>query len=573
MMSEENVNPRKLKNQEEFFFTIKKDGNVTTKNAPTVSSSDKNINVFLNGILYNNNQQQLINGFSKSGVDYVKQLEGSFVIFLEQENQLAILTDKVNSKKAFYVLLDDIWYISNNIDALPKDQCSLSLDGLSCYLANGVMLNDLTLFQEIKSATRASIHTINNDQISITNYWDYYFNYASNSIAKEKDYQKELESLLVESIKRRYDTESNTAISLSGGYDCRSILGILREQLKASNVFCFSYAYLDNPKAGSDAAVSKTLAIKCGYTHQTIKSYKGDFMTHLTNNANDGKCLANFCDELDALETVKASNYLSDVFVGDQCFGWGDYVPLESPQEILDGVLITGSFGITWLGQYIAKDTYNKMRQSLAKLCNDLLEKVNGIVDLYDKRDYLYLDQRINHVLMPWRENFTSKTGIVHNPYLDGDILEFMKKMPPKLRQKKLLFRNTFGSMFPDLFAIEPATKQGDDVDLKEELHKHKDSLILHIQRTDSRLDDLISKKEIIHMLNRQGSLTQKFSLLAVSVLAMKAYNYLRKKSYFLDKILRVFFGSRLNQNGKFVNSEKLLLRLLLIRIYLSQTS
>ena len=572
-MSETNFKSRKFKNQEQYFFTIRKDTGLTTKNNPTVSSTCKNINVFLNGIIYNNDKQQLINGFSEFGVDYVKDLEGSFVIFLflVKENQFAILTDKVNSKKAFYVLLDDVWYISNNIDALPKEQCRLSLDGLSCYLANGVMLNNLTLFQEIKSAKRACIHTINNVQISITSYWNYDFNYASNSIAKEKDYQKELESLLVESIKRRYDAESNTAISLSAGYDSRSILGILRKHIKASDVFCFSYAYQDNPKAGSDAAVSKTLAIKCGYAHQTIKSYKGDFIAYLTNNANDGKCLSNLCDELDAWQTVEAYNHISDIFVGDECFGWVD-VPLESKQEILDSVSITGSSGITWLGKYISKGTYNEMCQSLAKLCNDILEKVNGITEPHDKKDYLYLDQRLNHVLMPWRENFTSKAGVVHNPYLDGDILEFMKKMPPKFRKNKLLFRNTIGSMLPDLLTIEYATTQGYEVDWIEELRKNRDSLILHIQVTDSRLDDVISKEEIIHMLkyiyNWSDSLVQK-----VSIFAIKAYNSLRRNRYFLDKIMRVFFGPRVNQNGRSVSPEKLLLRLLLIRIYLSRSS
>ena len=155
---EKTADPGCLKNKGVFSFLIGKQIGVKTTNQPTFASNDNAVQVFLNGVIYEKSEAQLVEGFFNTWGDYIKNVEGGFVIFLIDGTGFYILTDKVNSKKAFYALLDDVWYISNNIDALPKHICQLSMQGLACYLANGIMYNDITLFQEIKSAKRADVH-------------------------------------------------------------------------------------------------------------------------------------------------------------------------------------------------------------------------------------------------------------------------------------------------------------------------------------------------------------------------------------------------------------------------------
>lgn len=113
----QNHKPGFLKNKEYFLFLINKQDGVTTSDQPTVESDNKEIKIFLNGVIYNNNSEQLVDGFSSQGVDYIKQVEGSFVIFLIAGDQFHVFTDKVNSKKAYYAFIDDVWYVSNDIDA------------------------------------------------------------------------------------------------------------------------------------------------------------------------------------------------------------------------------------------------------------------------------------------------------------------------------------------------------------------------------------------------------------------------------------------------------------------------
>jgi asparagine synthetase B (glutamine-hydrolysing) len=127
-----------VKHRDTFVFTADLQGRVTTTDQPTLASDKHNIKIFLNGVIYNQNGEQLIQGFSSYGVDFVNQLEGSFVIFLLIGKQFYILTDRVNSKKAFYAFIEDVWHISNDIHSLPKHQCRLSLEGIACNLANGL---------------------------------------------------------------------------------------------------------------------------------------------------------------------------------------------------------------------------------------------------------------------------------------------------------------------------------------------------------------------------------------------------------------------------------------------------
>jgi asparagine synthase (glutamine-hydrolysing) len=559
--TEQSSNSSWVKNKGTFIFMISKQSGVNTTDHYTFASSCNKIQIFLNGVIYNNSEEQLIEGFLLQGSDYINKIEGSFVIFLIEGTQFHILTDKLNSKKAFYAFVNGIWYVSNNVDALPKNKCQLDLAGLACYLANGVMFNDLTLFKEIRSAKRASVYSFNNGEISTRCYWNCQFEYSSSSNKPQQQLQKELELLLFNSIKSRYASASNKAISLSGGYDSRGILGILHKKIKASNISCFSYALTENPKMDSDADVAKELAAKCGYPYQTIESYKGNLVELLKANAREGKCVSDFCIELDVWHRLAASNQFTDIFTGDEWFGRNNFA-LNSQEEILGSVYIRGASGIGWLENFISKKVYKQMCHCLNVLTDEIFETTNAFPDPQDKIDFLYIDQRLDHALMPWRENFLSQAGFIHDPYLDGKILEFIKQLPPHLRRDKLLFKNTIRDMLPDFFSMKLSTLKDVKPDLQEELHKHKDLLISLIQGTESRLDSIISKKEILSALEQKVTIIKKAKAFSIRVI-----NYIRRRNKIADKLFNIFMGRRVVPS---MNQDQLLLRLLVIRIYLT---
>ncbi len=557
--------PGFLKNRGIFVFTIDRQGRIKTSNQATVASKDQKIRIFLNGVIYNHNGDQLVEGFYLHGVDYINKVEGSFIIFLIDEAGFYILTDKVNSKKAFYACLDNVWYVSNDIDALPRDKCQLSLDGIASYLANGFMLNDLTLFREIKSTKLARVYGYKNGELFSYPYWEFTFSNPPYSADQYDKYQQELESLLIQSVKRCYAAVSAASLSLSAGHDSRTILGILHDKIKAPNISCFSYALEEDPGSHTDAALSKLLAARFGYPHQIIRAYQGDLIALLRANAREGKCLSNFCDELDVWHFLAARNQFFDVFVGEKCLGKIN-IKLGSKFDVLASLAILHSSALLFLKKFISQRLYGQLCLSVDRLADDLFDSTKAIPDPLEKSHYLYVNQRLDHFLMPWREYFTAQVGFVHNPFLDGAVLEFYKSLPLELRKGKFLYTNTVKTMFPDLFSVGIADLSGSAVNWHRELQKHKTELISLVLGTESRLAEIIPKSELLNSIKLHDSW-----IIKLQESANKAFNLIRR-SKFIDRTL-TNFGLRRPPLGSLVGSDKLLIRLLLIWIYLSPTS
>ncbi|MBN2259662.1 MAG: hypothetical protein JW702_03920 [Clostridiales bacterium] len=552
-------NSGQIRNKESFTFIINERNEVITDNQATIESSNGVYRLYLDGIVYNNNLDQLIAGFISDGVEYVNKLEGNFLIFLIIGSKFYLITDKLNSRKSFYVQIEDTWFISNNIDHLPKERCSVSIDGLACYIANGAMLDYLTLFENIKCAERSSIYCFDDCKFSVNRYWEIVFDHSSQEQLDEDFYENELEKLLIQGVKRRYAVNARTALSLSAGYDARGILGILHNTIKASNIYCFSYALYDNPAPETDAYLAAQLAARCRYEHEIIKSYKGDLINLLVKNAEEGKCLTNFSDELDAWHYLAVKKNYDDVFAGDMSFGAGENE--KTIEDVLTMLHIRSETGLTLLRGFVSKSIYGSIRRSIRKLNSRIIESTERLPHLLDKTDYLYYDQRINHVLLPWRENICGQTGFVHLPFLDGDIVDFILRLPGHLRDNKFLYRMTISKMYPDLFSIPRARVLGYKVNWAKEIAHNKNVLIELILNSDSRLDEYISRDELIRMIQRINP-----TLCKLRNYFIKSINYIRRRISLLDILLNKIIGPV----QRVMTIDVFIIRILLLRIYLS---
>jgi len=552
-----------IKNKDDFTFVITKNKEIIPKNTETYLSDCKRVKLYINGVIYNKNFHDLINDFFNKGISFVNDIEGSFILFLYNtypSPSLYVITDKVNSKKAFYTIDDKNISISTDIDDLPLKEKDLNLAGIGCYLANGVMHNNITLFKGVKSFKQGSINRLNNGELSEEIYWHFKFNYTKNNHTDENQLCKKLEKLLLDSVKKRMETCENISLLLSGGYDSRGILGVFGEKFDAKNVKCFSYSLNSEPLKKTDSYLARDMARLYNYNFEEIQSYYGDFFKLLKENAFYGKGIANFCGENEVYNILSGYN-ITDIFVGDHCFVWKN-VPLASTEDALEAANVSGKDSIIWLKIFLPRKKYNEIQNSLVKLMNDIKASANNIQNFHDKREFFYLTQYNNNVKMPWREYFTIKAGFVHNPYLDGDILEFITEIPPDKRKNKILFIKTMENLFPDLFRITTASKIENYIYRWHiEICRNKNELINMVYNTESRLDEIIPKKTVVKLINANDS-----KALYYIFFTNKILNYLRKKNIIFYR-LSSFFGI----NKKFVHPTTLVIRLLVLRIYLSK--
>ena len=396
---------------------------------------------------------EILKRFCLFGVQSVREFDGSFVlVFLSgRGNAPIVITDPLNAKKCFVEETPEAFILVSSLCFLPDRSRSLDRVAMTSFLVNGVIHNNRTPFDGVRSLARAHIHTVSTEGITSQPYWQHQFDdrYAG---MKRQEIREKLAALLFAAAERRTKSSERIYLSLSGGYDSTCILGLL-SRLRPGPVECFSYRTGEARRAGSDESVAAQMAEVAGFPHWSVDSFAGDLTGLIRRNAWEGEGRANFCGELDAWQKMRGEMGDDGVlFVGDHCFGWED-CRLGSIRDVLASLKILSS------------DVLLSYRDCIdvAKLGEDYDREILEFAeaarnrDLHKTKDSLYLDQRLGSVILPWRELASGGRIPCRNLLLDRRILDFVAHLPSSLRRGKKLYKETVRMMFPELFRMERA--------------------------------------------------------------------------------------------------------------------
>lgn len=398
---------------------------------------------------------EILDRFQRGGADCARDFDGSFVLLFvpETPGPLLVVTDPLNSLKCFIEETPESFTLVSSLGMLPPRTRSPDRVGLVSFLANGVIYNNRTIFESVRSLRRASIHTVDAGRgVSSKAYWQYRFDHAFERRSRG-DLKRELASLLFRAAQRRVDPSETICLSLSGGYDSTCVLGLLAKSAPGK-VKCFSYM-MNRGTAGSDEEIAARMARIAGFDHETVPSFNGDIVDLIRRNAAWGECRANFCGELDFWRNIGADLAGNAVFfVGDECFGWTG-CRLKSEREVLASLPIRLSRSLAPYADCLDLEApAEEFDREILRLTEDALES-----DLHDTKDFLYLDQRLGNVIMPWRELFAGRYAPVRNVLLDRAVIDFMAHLPSRFRLGKNLYKETVRMMFPELFRVRRAFK------------------------------------------------------------------------------------------------------------------
>jgi asparagine synthase (glutamine-hydrolysing) len=543
---------------------------VHSKAATVAIDHENDVTLLLHGEIYNTTQNDkaafLLDQYVKLGIDFSKYINGSFVVLLidKRNDTVYLITDRINSRKVFYSKYKGNYWLSTSLSVHPTSNVDVDPLGVAYYLANGVIHNNRTLFDGIRILERASIHRLTQDMFCRTRYWSYEFTNSSANI-DQKELSVELESLLVDAVRIRLNGNPEVFLSLSGGYDATGILGILGSKLNVPNVHCFSYG-LGDPKLNSDEHVSRLMASILGFDHRVVKSYKGNFLDVVSHNANLGQGISHFCDEVDAwIEMANDFSAASPsvLFVADECFGWTD-CELYSNIDVLNSLSINDSHGLRCFRNILPKGAYDMLYNGLNKDILLILRRCSLTEDYHDLKDFLYLDQRLNNLILPWREFFAGQFITVCNPFLDNSILDFMMKIPIHLRRGKYLYKQTITEMFPGLFQFKRAQTSSYVPDWRNELNLQLSAIETSILSQDSKLDKIIPPEIILQLLYDNTIVPLCFE--EIAVLPIKIARRMLRGTCVGRKLIDRFS----NVFEKRIDRTTLLKRILVMRLVLS---
>jgi hypothetical protein len=461
--------------------------------------------IFIHGKIYEHGDMSnifriLIDEYKQKGDNFVNNLNGCFVIILidKIKENVLVITDHTNSRKAFFEKEDNDYLFYSSLYFRKKSR-KIDYSAILSFLVNGYPINNRTVFLNSTILNRATIYKLSSNGLSLKNYWKYEFTNEYNN-KNINELQSELSELLIESVRTRLVSSDDIFLSLSAGYDATSILGIINK-LGFKNVTTFSYKH-GNIIKDSDEYISKQMANSLNYPHNVIDTFSGSVIDIFKLNSELGQCLS-YSDDAIVWHSVIANHAKStnnSLFVGDECLGWSNG-HIEKDQELLNSLSIHSEIVSSKLKNSINKKYIDIFDSGLHSDINELLLSCKGFEDFHDKKDYLYLDQRLSNLLLNWRENFCGQHFNVNNPLLDVSILNFMKKIPSSLRRGKYLYKKTVLKMFPMLFKYPRATFSSftsyDNI-----IYNDKTLLLSYIENNPSILDHIISPSLYTELLD-----------------------------------------------------------------------
>jgi asparagine synthase (glutamine-hydrolysing) len=418
------------------------------------------LQVFLDGEIYNEEAagRQLAwiaEAYRRHGAGVAARLNGSFalVVLDRAARRVVIATDRTASRPLF------CWQDGSTLYVAPELKALLTLPGLTRrldwravagFLASGFWLNGYTAVEGVRRLEGATVLTIERAGLRRERYWQYRFTEGEPDRG-EQHYRDTLAELVRAAVRRQLRGDHRYGVLLSGGYDSRGLLGCYLAERPGVTPTTISWG-VDESTPDSDCWIARRVAARVGSRHRFYPLRPEALVDALeqTVSLSDGMTAAagNYPEGLSIFAAIREELGVQVLLRGDECLGWRDG-PFDEPT-------VLRSVGIHGLDDVAAYHTLLEpaAHRRLSELVTDLRDEISARCPAaapHDRKDFFYLDQRLQYYLHPLNY-FKTLEVEARRPYLDNDILDFVTTLPVKYRLDKALFRRTVVHMFPGLF-------------------------------------------------------------------------------------------------------------------------
>lgn len=505
--------------------------------------------------------------YIKHGKGFLKDLNGSFVILIadEREKKIIIANDHVGSRPLFWYKDDDSLYFAPEIKAflkIPSFKASINEAAIASFLSSGFLADGLTYFNDLNKLNNASLIVLSNGKLFVESYWDYSLTDVENKTSTIDKYCQEIKPLIMNAVSRRINDDFNYGLLLSGGIDSRTLLGAYCRVKSSKGLKTITWGKSDTTPQ-SDAVVAYELSRFSGTDHrfyhlnaERICETIEDGIS-LMEGATDE--IGNYPESVEIFERIREELGVDFIIRGDECFGYGsDFV--HSEEDVLGVLGIKKLENSPRMMQIISKDYREGFIESNRETCSKVLAKCH-YGNLQNKTDYLYLKERLYSHLNPLSYMKQIEIGIL-NPYIDREILDFIKTVPSRHRGHKLFFHLASKELFPDLFNIPIATKDN-MIDWSDEIRNNKliqSYIINKLLNEDGMFDKYIDKTALSTFLKEYFSSNQSIDHSSTSLL----WNAAKKRIKTISPI--VSFARRFKRPWA-ISNEATVFRLLTLKI------
>jgi len=443
-----------------------------------IFNEDRSLGIFMDGEVYDYVEQKKIleaNGhrfrigndpeyclhlYEECGEDFVKSLNGSFVIviFHIPNRKMIVANDRFRLRPFYYAENGEKYLFASEVKAILEDKTfrkEICDEAVADFFAFEMILNDKTFFEGIKMLPPASILTWSNGKLSVGKYWD--FEFEENSNQPMKYYVENLVRIFRRSVERRMKGGHRIGVSLSGGLDSRSIVAAINK--KHYPIHTFTYGV----KGGDESKIAERVAKKLGTTHRFFE-LKQDFLAdyaELGVRLTDGMSSCRHFHWMSLLKQI--ANDIDVVFHGlgmdIMLGGWTDIGYVRIHRRILkaqnDAILANLIYqklrkdGVREIDSLFSEEYYQKVKdmpiQSIVKTLAEVKTKYPG-----NKADYLFWRNWTRTSTSPARRSYMEDRV----PGYDNEFVDLILKIPPELRFEHKLYYKFFRILAHDLANI-----------------------------------------------------------------------------------------------------------------------
>lgn len=223
----------------------------------------------------------------------LKKINGMFAFALWDNisKNLYLARDRIGEKPMYYGSSKSTFLFGSQLKSLsahPSWQGRIDRDALSLFIRYGYVPAPHSIYESIKKLPPAHFIVVNNDGKSVSDpkcYWsiDSDLDQAhSYGLDNAKSITDDLESLLLDSVKRRMEADVPLGAFLSGGIDSTTIVALM-QKISKKPVKTFSIGFSE--EGYDEARHAKTIANYLGTDHSELYVSSEDTMSVLTKLA------------------------------------------------------------------------------------------------------------------------------------------------------------------------------------------------------------------------------------------------------------------------------------------------
>jgi len=440
-----------------------------------IFNEDKSLYIFMDGEIFgyetekrdleskhdfkvNNDPEFCLHLYEEMGERFVEKLNGFFTILVLDlnEQRLLITNDRYGLRPLYYAKVEDKIYFAPEVKAILQDRGfnkTINNDAVAEFFTFGHLLGNKTFFKEINVFPPASIFTYQNGEFEIKKYWDYKFEEDTNYL--ENYYADELVKLFKQAVERRMKGDYRFGVLLSGGLDSRSILAAIDKKHYPIHTITFRFPNMDN-----SYKIAKKVSEKRGAIHKQLE-LKKDFLSSYAEKGvylTDGMININNFHIISILDEIRGYTDITFNGVGGETLLGGvdlkkNIMRSENDREI--GKILYRQYSLMdekMKQDFFSKQYYNKTKGAAFRSFEEELKKSNDKLPgnrcnyfVFKNREKRYLGMVFNYP----RSKFEDRA-----PFYDNDLINFILKIPPKLRSNHRVYIKFFKRLAPDLAKI-----------------------------------------------------------------------------------------------------------------------